>query len=60
MWKTLIKILEKRACCHEWETLVKKEYSAVEPKPKWNEGRREHTVLVLVCKKCGKVHTLYV
>lgn len=47
MWQALVKLVEKWACCHEWEL-----YSET----KTYEGSRclktEHT---LICQKCGKI-----
>ena len=45
MWQALIKLIEKWACCHEWEL--------------WREQQVEsygdrYKVFHFVCKKCGK------
>lgn len=60
MWKTLIKILEKKACNHDWEIIHEKFYEDKAPMTKWGDGRGAHTRMLLVCKKCGKLETLYV
>lgn len=60
MWKTLIKILEKKACCHDWEIILQKDYEDKPSESKWSESRNAHTRIVLMCKKCGEVKTLYV
>lgn len=60
MWKTFVKILEKRACNHDWEIIHQKDYEDQEPTSKWSEGRKAHTRIVMLCKKCGKIETLFV
>lgn len=45
MWQALIKLVEKLACCHEWEL--------------WREQQVEsfgdhYAIFHFVCKKCGK------
>lgn len=50
MWKALIKLVEKLACCHDWELHRRMntydEYSVNKP---W---KIEET---LICQKCGKI-----
>ena len=60
MWKTFIKILERRACCHDWEIIHEKEYVDQTPTHKWENCQKAHTRMVLKCNKCGKLQTLYV
>lgn len=50
MWQALIKLVEKWACCHEWETPGRmrsydKDYDKLPAKV-------EET---LICQKCGKI-----
>lgn len=50
MWKALIKLVEKWACCHEWENRhitrsYKNDYDKMPSKVE----------LTLICKKCGKI-----
>lgn len=50
MWKALIKLVEKWACCHEWENYhITKTYENDSDKKPW---KVEHT---LICQKCGKI-----
>lgn len=59
MWETIIKILQKKACHHDWEIILQKDYEDKESS--WTkDGRNAHTRIVLMCKKCGKLKTLYV
>ena len=60
MWKTLVKILEKRACNHDWEIILQKDYEDQAPTSKWDDARKAHTRIVMMCKKCGKIETLFV
>ena len=50
MWKALIKLVEKWACCHEWKThRTMRSYDEV-----WDKlsTKVEET---LICQKCGKI-----
>ena len=50
MWEALIKLVEKWACCHEWETYqITKTYDDDYDK---RPSKIEHT---LICQKCGKI-----
>lgn len=54
MWKALIKLVEKWACCHNWEVVDSKSYEhlhtlAVE--------QNEYRNILLKCTKCGKLKT---
>lgn len=50
MWKALIKLVEKWACCHEWKLHRKvSTYEADEDK------RPVKVVETLICTKCGKI-----
>jgi len=60
--------LEKFFCKHDWKTHTKKEYRWVEAeivegteykvKPRYQIQSYSETIEVLICKKCGKIHTL--
>ena len=58
MWKTIIKILEKYACNHQWETLCEKTYD------RQNEGLgftfTQQTRFLLKCTKCGRIRKIKV
>lgn len=60
MWKAIVKMLEKRACHHDWEVLHKRDYEDQAPTRKWSEGTKAHTRIVLMCKKCGEIKTIIV
>lgn len=50
MWQALIKLIEKCACCHNWEThfqtsVYEKSYN----KRPWEIQE------TLICQKCGKI-----
>ena len=50
MWKALIKLIEKWACHHSWETHFRTEvYDKSFAAGPW---KREET---LICSKCGKI-----
>lgn len=50
MWEALIKLVEKWACCHDWETYhITNVYENDSDKIPW---KVEHT---LICQKCGKI-----
>lgn len=50
MWKVLIKLVEKLACCHEWKTHRRmSSYGGVYDKL---PIKVEET---LICQKCGKI-----
>lgn len=46
MWKALIKLVEKWACCHEWEL-----WRTVNVQGACDDYYQMHH---FVCKKCGK------
>lgn len=48
MWKALIKLVEKWACCHKWE-----EYQA--SKTYGNSLIPSKIEYTLICQKCGKI-----
>lgn len=55
MWKALVKLVEKWACCHEWKTYHKTyTYENDYDKRPW---KVEHT---LICQKCGKIKKIKV
>lgn len=61
MWEALVKIFQKKACHHDWEILLKKDYEDKVASSKWaNDSRNAHTRIVLMCKKCGKLKTLFI
>lgn len=60
MLKAIAKLLEKRACHHEWDIVHNRDYEDQEPKTKWSEGRKAHTRMVLICKKCGKIEIVVI
>lgn len=60
MWEAIVKILQKKACHHDWEIILQKDYEDKPSENKWGESRNAHTRIVLMCKKCGKLKTLYV
>lgn len=61
MWKTIIKIVEKLACSHDWEILYKKDYEDKERTERWSDnGRSAHTRMVIKCTKCGKLKTIII
>ena len=60
MWEAIVKILQKKACHHDWEIILQKDYEDKPSENKWRESRNAHTRIVLMCKKCGKLKTLYV
>lgn len=50
MWKALIKLVEKWACCHRWETHFKtKVYE------KSSDTKPYEIEETLICSKCGKI-----
>lgn len=50
MWKALIKLVEKWACCHKWEKhYIMNTYSDDYSKMPYK------TVETLICQKCGKI-----
>lgn len=50
MWKALIKLVEKWACCHEWTiNKITRTYENFYDK---RPSKIEET---LICKKCGKI-----
>jgi len=54
MWKALIKLVEKWACCHEWEVENKITSSG---EREYTSGKKiEYTDIkyLYICKKCGK------
>lgn len=50
MWKALIKLVEKWACCHRWESWQK---TNVFEFP--NSSRPCEIKETLICSKCGKI-----
>lgn len=60
MWEALVKIFQKKACHHDWEVLLNKDYEDKVAEGRWGEARNAHTRIVLVCKKCGKLKVLFV
>lgn len=54
MWKTLIKLVEKWACCHEWEVVDSKDYGHIHT---FQVAQNEHRSILLKCTKCGKLKT---
>ena len=48
MWKALIKLVEKWACCHKWETYRSSKTYSISSTP----YKIEYT---LICQKCGKI-----
>lgn len=45
MWKALIKLVEKWACCHEWELWRTQQVESFGD---------QYKIFHFVCKKCGK------
>lgn len=60
MFKAIAKLLEKRACHHEWDIVHQRDYDDLEPKSKWDTSRKAHTRMVMVCKKCGKIEIIVI
>lgn len=54
MWKALIKLVEKWACCHEWEIVDSKNYGHLHT---FSVEQNEHRNILLKCTKCGKLKT---
>lgn len=50
MWLALIKLFEKWACCHDWESHNKTDVYASE-----TSKMPYKTKETLICKKCGKI-----
>lgn len=50
MWKALIKLVEKWACCHKWET--HKRMRSYDDEHDKLPSKVEET---LICQKCGKI-----
>ena len=52
MWKALIKLVEKWACCHEWEVVDRKDYGHIHT---FWDAQNEYRNILLKCTKCGKL-----
>lgn len=50
MWQALIKLVEKWACCHKWET--HRRMSSYDEEYDKLPTKVEET---LICQKCGKI-----
>ena len=43
MWEAIVKILQKKACHHDWEIILQKDYEDKPSENKWGESRNAHT-----------------
>ena len=50
MWRALIKLVEKWACCHKWET-----HQTSKTYENYYDKRPSKIEETLICSKCGKI-----
>ena len=50
MWKALIKLVEKWACCHKWES-----HRIIKCYKRPSNELPDKVEEILICQKCGKI-----
>lgn len=50
MKKSIVKLIEKLACCHVW-----KEYKSIDVWPIVKGTYPSQIIKIMICKKCGKI-----